>query len=190
MNGKGVSAQQGYRVLHIIWLAMAISVGVYVMLARLISPAPTLDSDTSGFLAGAFILIGFAVIAVQLLLRSNIKDTRLFPRIMDLESWAMNPQQADRLREMPVQERGKELILQARVIFGVILWALADGIAVMGLVLSLLSADQRYVMGFGLAALANLLYFRPNRADYEEQVKRWWRYVEMKEGGFGAGTGG
>jgi hypothetical protein len=61
--------------------------------------------------------------------------------------------------------------------FSLILWAFGEGPAILGLVLTFLTSDIRYVAGFGLYSLLNLFFFRPRRGQFEEQVVRLRRYL-------------
>jgi hypothetical protein len=89
---------------------------------------------------------------------------------------------AEQLQELRVPERGVQLILQAHVIFGIVIWAMAEAVAVFGLVLTFISGDLRPMAIFGTVALVQLVWFRPKGAAFEEQIKRWRRYVATNRG--------
>jgi F0F1-type ATP synthase membrane subunit c/vacuolar-type H+-ATPase subunit K len=44
----------------------------------------------------------------------------------------------------------------------IVVWAMCESIAIYGVVLVSLSHDTRYYLGFGLASLVNLLWYRPS----------------------------
>jgi hypothetical protein len=122
---------------------------------------------------------------VQLKLRQNLSDVNLFPRILDLDSWGLVEDAAARLKELKVPERGAQLILQAHMVFGIIVWALAEAVGVMGLVLTFLTGQPVFMAVFGSIALAELLWFRPSGKAFDEQLEEWGRYVETHRAGQG-----
>ena len=74
-----------------------------------------------------------------------------------------------------------QFLLKNHTTYGVILWAIGESAAIYGLVLTFTSGDMRYVAGFAVYSLANLLFFRPQKSAFEEQARRLRRYL---------GTGG
>jgi hypothetical protein len=172
-----VSHEKGMKVLQIIWGAMVFSVGVYAAIAWMV-----LDGDAGGAMTMALGAVSVALLFAQIKLWQNLTDEKLFPRILDLGSWGLRPEVAEQLKERQVPERGVQLILQAHVIFGVVIWTMAEAVAVFGLVLSLVTGDPRIMGIFGSVAMAELLWFRPRERAFGEQIKRWERYVEMNRG--------
>jgi len=176
-----MSHEKGMKVLQIIWGAMVFTVGVYAAIAWMVRVrAP--GADTGGALTYALGAISAALFIAQVKLRQNLTDEKLFPRVLDLGSWGLRPDAAEQLQELQVPERGVQLILQAHVIFGIVIWAMAEAVAVFGLVLSLISGDPRLMGIFGVVSLVQLIWFRPNVTAFKEQIKRWERYVEMNRG--------
>ena len=172
--------ERGLKAVKIVWGAMVLSVGVYAAIAWMV--AERASGDDPGRLAVALGAVSAGLFITQIKIYQNLKDEKLFPRILDLGSWALKPEAAEQLQELQVPERGIQLILQAYVIFGIVIWALAEAVAVFGLVLSLISGDPRYMGAFGAAALAQLIWFRPRERAFGEQIKRWLRYVESNRG--------
>ena len=173
--------EQSVKVLQIIWGAMVFSVGVYVAVAWMVR-AGLSESERGGAIVLSLGAVSLALFIAQIKINQNLKDERLFPRILDLGSWGLKPEMAEQLQELQVPERGVQLILQAHVIFGIIIWAMAEMVAVFGLFLSLLTGDPRLMSIFGLVSLAQLIWFRPNAAAFKEQIMRWERYVATNRG--------
>ena len=173
--------EQSIKVLQIIWGAMVFSVGVYVAIAWLVEMG-TAASDTGGTVVLSLGAVSIALFIAQIKINQNLKDEKLFPRILDLGSWGLKPEMAEQLQQLQVPERGVQLILQAHVVFGIIIWAMAEAVAVFGLVLSLLTGDPRLMNIFGLVSLAQLIWFRPKAAAFKEQIRRWERYVATNRG--------
>jgi hypothetical protein len=181
-----MSHEKGMKVLQIIWGAMVFSVGVYAVIAwmlrtRAVGLGPG-GGDIGGGLTMALGAVSVGLLLAQIKLRQNLMDEKLFPRILDLGSWGLRPDVAEQFKELQVPERGIQLILQAHVIFGVVIWAMAEAVAVFGLVLSLFTGDPRLMGIFGSVALAQLIWFRPRERAFKEQLRRWERYVEMNRG--------
>jgi len=176
-----MSHEKGMKVLQIIWGAMVLSVGVYAAIAWLVRTR-AVGLDAGGAVTMSLGAVSLGLLVAQVKLRQNLTDEKLFPRILDLGSWGLRPEMAEQLKELQVPERGVQLILQAHVIFGIIIWAMAEAVAVFGLFLSLATGDPRLMGIFGVVALAQLLWFRPKERAFREQIKRWERYVEMNRG--------
>jgi hypothetical protein len=181
-----MSHERGMKVLQIIWGGMIFSVGVYTVMAWMMRTkvvgSGAAPGDTGGTLAMALGAIAAALFIAQVKLSKNLTDEKLFPRILDLGSWGLRPEAAEQLQELQVPERGVQLILQAHVIFGIVIWAMAEAVAVFGLFLSLVTGDPRLMGIFGVAALVQLIWFRPRRIAFDEQLKRWVRYIETNRG--------
>lgn len=175
-----VSREKGLKVLKMIWGAMVFSVGVYAFIAWMVQTDPGHASSASLTMALAAVSAG--LFFVQVKLRQNLEDEKLFPRILDLGSWGLRPEVAEQLKTLQMPERGVQMIWQAHVIFSIVIWAMAEAVAVFGLVLSLVTGDRRLMVIFGFLALAQLLWFRPRDRVFGEQLKRWGRYVERDRG--------
>jgi len=176
-----MSYERGMKVLQIIWGAMIFSVGVYAAIAWMVRTRPV-AGDVGGTLTMALGAVSIGLFIAQIKLRQNLTDEKLFPRILDLGSWGLRPDAAEQLKELQVPERGVQLILQAHVIFGIIIWAMAEAVAVFGLVLTFISGDPRLMGVFGSVALIQLMWFRPRGAAFKEQLVRWERYVASNRG--------
>lgn len=176
--------EKGMKVLQVVWGAMVFSVGVYAAIAWMVRTGPS-GAGAGSSLTMALAAVTAALFLAQVRFRRNLSDEKLFPRILDLGSWGLRPEAAEKLKELQVPERGVQLILQAHVVFGIIIWSMAEAVAVFGLVLSLFTGDVRLMGAFGTAALAQLLWFRPREGAFREQIKRWHRYVETNRGKWG-----
>ena len=180
-----ISPRQGFTVLQYIWGLMIVSLGA-LALAAFFVPVREVEAVASGT---ASLVAGVAVGAlffVQLKLRQNTADKNLFPRILDLDSWGLGEDAAIRLKELKVPERGAQLIFQAHVVFGLITWALAEAVGVLGLVMTFLTGQPVFMAVFGAIALAELLWFRPSGKAFDEQLANWEKYVESRRARQGA----
>ena len=166
--------EKGTKVLRIIWGAMVFSVAVYGAIAWMVRTR-AVGLEAGGAVTMALGAVSFGLFFAQIKLRQNLSDERLFPRILDLGSWGLSPDAAEQLKELQVPERGVQLILQAHVIFSIVIWAMAEAVAVFGLFLSLATGDPRLMGIFGLVALLQLIWFRPKEKAFGEQLKRWHR---------------
>jgi hypothetical protein len=173
--------EKGMKVLQMIWGAMVFSVGVYAAVAWMVRGRVP-GAGVAEPLTYALAAISAGLFLAQFKLRQNLTDEKLFPRILDLGSWGLRPDVADQLKELQVPERGVQLILQAHVIFGIVIWAMAEAVAVFGLVLSILTGELRLMGVFGAVALAQLIWSRPRDRAFREQLKRWERYVATNRG--------
>lgn len=176
-----MSYKQGMKVLQIIWGAMVFSVGVYAAIAWMVRTRILVENG-GGTLVVALGAVSVGLFLAQVKLSQNLADTKLFPRILDLGSWGLRPDAAEKLKELQVPERGVQLILQAHIIFGIVIWAMAEAVAVFGLFLSLATGDPRLMGAFGVVALAQLIWFRPKGEVFKEQLVRWERYVATNRG--------
>ena len=176
--------EKGMKVLQIIWGGMIFSVAVYAAIAWMVRTR-AVGLDAGGPVTMALGAVSIGLFFAQVKLRQNLSDERLFPRILDLGSWGLSPDAAEQLKELQVPERGVQLILQAHVIFSIVIWAMAEMVAVFGLFLSLATGDPRLMAVFGLVALLQLIWFRPREVAFKEQLVRWHRYVEMNRGQVG-----
>ena len=172
-----VSPRQGFKVLQVIWAMMIVTLGA-LALAAIFIPVGGVEAVPAGPASFVLGLAAGGLFVIQLKLRQNLADGQLFPRVLDLDSWGLGPDAAVRFKELKVPERGAQLILQAHIVFGIITWALGEAVAVLGLVLTFLTGEPRFMAVFGAVALGELLWFRPNRNAFEEQLGRWERYVE------------
>lgn len=173
--------ERGFKALAMIWGAMVFSLAVYAVIAWKM-PVRVTSGPNSKILGLALGVVGAGLFLAQFRLQRNLRDEKLFPRILDLGSWGLRPEAAQRIQELNVPERGVQLILQAYIIFSVVIWAMAEAVAIFGLFLTLLAGDSRYMTVFGAAALLQFLLFRPREGAFLEQVKRWRRYVETNRG--------
>jgi hypothetical protein len=167
--------EQGWKVLNAIWLIMLLLSGLCYLGANVIKmpPSPGLEK----FLFPVLAIVTGAEMFFQVLVRKNISDEKLFSRILDLDSWALSEEQKASLKTLQVPERGEALILQAHIVFNIVTWAIGSSFALYGLLLAILTGDKRYAAGFVVVTVLNMLYFRPVRSKFDEQVVRWRRFA-------------
>lgn len=169
------------RLLRLVWGGMVLFAGACVLVSWIALRGGAADSH--GLTATAALgALGATLLAAQYRLRLNLDDARLFPRILDLGSWGLDGKDRERLQGLEVPERGARLIFRAHVVFGTLIWAMADAVAILGLVLAALTGEALYTVLFGTLALAGLLWTRPSEKGFREQMIRWERYVERNRG--------
>jgi F0F1-type ATP synthase membrane subunit c/vacuolar-type H+-ATPase subunit K len=138
------SLEQSALTTNIIAAAIAASVPIYMVIAWLV--APTLEKSEGGelvpLLAGIFAVLsaGHLVLA-QVLFASRVRAAE----------------------KLPTPE---ERLASYRVTV-IIAFALREAVAIYGLVLSLLSGDPRWCLGFGAVALASMALGWPRRSAME-----------------------
>jgi hypothetical protein len=174
-----VTPEQGTRALKVMWTVMLVLMGVlYVIpMGRVADLGRYSEYALPSALAVAVLLV-----IIQIQVRRNLADDKLFPRLLDLGSWSLPEEKKKELKELRVPDRGVTLILTAHFIFNLIVWSLADGIAVLGRVVGAFTGDQSQVDTLFVVAAVSMLYFRPRSDALAEQVKRWRRSVEAGRG--------
>lgn len=139
------SIRQSIRLTGIIAAALAASIPIYMIIAWMVAPA----SETAGLgeaefriLSGvmAFLGVGNLVIARVLFARG----------VSRAETHATAEQRLGSYRTAVI-----------------IAFAVREGVAIYGLVLSFLSGDPRWALGFGAVALASMLMGWPKRSEME-----------------------
>ncbi len=171
MNQRGNSPRgNDYKSLQMLWFFMVVAVGIYLFAARFVTGSSTIENaGPVTVIAVTFGVLSAALFGAQLFFKTFLADKRLFPRILD---------------ELAATHAGlpgaAPLFLQNHATFNTMVWAFGEAPAIFGLVLTLLSGDMRYVAGFGIYSLANLFFFRPQRAAFEEQLQRLRRYLTAR----------
>lgn len=169
-------SRRQFLIMAIIWLALAVTIVAYGALGYIMGPQIGLGSDLVGTMFPILVLVAAVEVGVQLWFRRLTSDEKLFPATLDRDRAARNPQ-LRAVADMPLEARGPAVMAALHMTFGIIMWALAESIAIYGLVLTLLSGDTRYVLGFALFALADMMWLFPRRAEFDAQVERWRRWA-------------
>lgn len=150
--------------LNIIWIAMLASVGVYVTITLFIQAGgePPLDVDLSPqllpTLKAALALVSAADIAVIYFIDSKFKSREGLQKLIE--------------RNGVSDEEEKTNALMAHYFqLCLIKWALAESVAIYGLILSLLTAETLTPSLFYLVAAIFLGNLRPNRTEIEELLR-------------------
>ena len=109
----------------------------------------------------------------QLFIRTLLSDGKMFPRIIDKQLTG-GPEVS------LTDEHLGGLVLQENQSLGVATWAMGEAPAIFGFMLTFMSGDIRYVVGFAVYSLVNMNIFRPRYNAFESQVKRFHRHLEMR----------
>lgn len=174
-----VSPQQGTRVLKFTWAAMALAMGiVYIVPLDLSIDA----GGAAGYVFPVALALTALVVLVQLLLGRNLTDDKLFPRLLDLDSWSLPEERKAALKGLRVPDRGTSLIVMAHFFHSLIIWALADAVAILGRVVGVLTADRGKVDALFVVAALSLLYFVPRAGTLTGQARRWRQRAEAGRG--------
>ncbi len=177
----GITPKQAFALLNLVWAALSVFVLILFVVAWILRPPPV-DSLNLHIVAIIMGIFSIMILMFQGKLRTNLADGRLFPRFLDLDSWGLNPGAADKLRLLELPERGAQLMLQAHVVFRVLIWATAIVIAGFGLALTLLIGRWRFMGLFGIVALTVLVYNYPSYPMFMAQQARWKNFLETKTG--------
>jgi len=178
---QGITPKQTFALLNLVWVALAILLLILFVVAWILKPTPV---DSLNLHIGAVIMgvLSIVILMFQGKLRTNLADGKLFPRFLDLDSWGLNPRAADRLRVLELPERGEQLMLQAHVVFRVLIWITAMVIAGFGLFLTLFIGKWRFMGLFGAVALTVLFHNYPSYPMFMAQQRRWRSFLETKTG--------
>jgi Flp pilus assembly protein TadB len=177
----GITPKQAFALLNLVWAALAVFVLILFVVAWVLRPPP-IDSLNLHIVAVIMGIFSIMILMFQGKLRTNLTDGKLFPRFLDLDSWGLNPASADKLRLLELPERGDQLMLQAHVVFRVLIWVTAMVIAAFGLVLTLYIGRWRFMGLFGIVALTVMFYNYPSYPMFMKQQKRWRGFLETKTG--------
>ncbi len=120
-------------------------------------------------------LVGASVvlIAAQFIIAKFLADDRLFPRIHKM--MASEPSAG-----IVNQDQQAQILLSIHLNYGIFLWALGAFPTFFGLLLTILSDDMRFVLGFIVYSILNMFHYRPQRNKYENQMTRLNRYLETR----------
>ena len=139
--------------------ALILSLGIYAVVFRVAfatqPPNPALASTMFPALA--------AVSLVQLVLVIPLLRRKMMPARAEATSFT------DVAGAQVTPTAAAALAGYTRV--QIVSWALCESVAMFGFVLSVLTIDFRYYIGFAVAALLNLILYRPSR-DVAEAVAR------------------
>jgi F0F1-type ATP synthase membrane subunit c/vacuolar-type H+-ATPase subunit K len=133
------------RTTRIIAAAIAASVPIYMLIAWLV--APTVDSSGGDPNFIPLLAMLFAVVSVVQLAAAYLVFSA-------------------RVRAAAEQDTSEERLAGYRVAM-IIAFALREAVAIYGLMLSLLSGDARWCIGFGLVALVSMVLGWPRRSEID-----------------------
>ena len=161
-------------VLQTIWTAMVLSVTIYPIVAYIVVTRSKMGGfETTEILFMTLIAMSGGMLAAQFFMRSLLSDDRLFPKALDrLQGKSHDGSLLD--------EDLISTLLREHQTVGITLWALGEVPAVFGLMLTFLSGDFRYALGFAIFSLTTMKIFRPRYDFFVKQLKRFERHVEMR----------
>ena len=148
------SLRKGMVIIWIIWAALAISALIYVLLAHLLAKNWTAPQpDFLSILRNALYVVSIAEILIIHFFRKRMLATRS-------DSRAFKSALVTKLH--PTPGLGKYMTVS------IVSWALADSIAIYGLLLFLLGGSFNDLYLFVAVALAVMIYYRPKMSELEE----------------------
>lgn len=163
-----------FTVLQTIWMAMALSVVIYPVLAYIFITRSVMDGfGQTEVLFVAFAAASAVLFLAQLFVRTLLSDGKMFPRIIDNQLTSITEGSL-------TEEHLGVLMLQKHQSLGVASWAMGEAPAIFGFMLTFMSGDIRYVVGFAVYSLVNMNVFRPRYGPFKKQVKRFRRHLEMR----------
>lgn len=174
-----VTPKQTFALLNILWAALVLLILILAVVSWFGRP-PIVDSLS--YHIGAVILgiLSIVILMFQGKLRGNLTDGKLFPRFLDVGSWGMNPKAGARVQELPLPERGDYLMLQAHVVFRILIWIAAAVMAAFGIFLTFITGYWRFTGLFCTVAITTLFYNYPSYPLFMQQHERWRKYLEVK----------
>ncbi|MBI5027212.1 MAG: hypothetical protein HZC12_10910 [Nitrospirae bacterium] len=151
--------EKGMFTLRVIWIAMLVSLGFYVIIANYV--AEKMPSIFRGYPVAYFPYILYAISAVELLIIRYIRKAVLSPQRISKMSGLTPP------ASVSSQQRAIAIYTQASIIT----WAIAESISVYGLVCFLLAEDYRSFYGLVIAAFMTIYFYRPKMEELTELLK-------------------
>jgi len=163
-----------FTVLQAIWMAMLLSVTIYPIVGYMI----VTRSNMGGFEATDILFMTLAAVSAgmlvaQFFVRKLLSDDKMFPRVL-------NKLQRENHGENVVDEDMISGLLQEHQSLGITVWALGEAPAIFGLMLTFLSGDFRYALGFAIFSLTTMNVFRPRYNAFVGQLKRFHKYLETR----------
>jgi F0F1-type ATP synthase membrane subunit c/vacuolar-type H+-ATPase subunit K len=144
-NPTRSSVDQFGRTTNIIAAAFAASIPIYMLIAWLV--APTVDTSESDPNFIPLLALLFAVVSVFQLAAAHLVFSA-------------------RVRAAEEQDTPEDRLAGYRVAM-IIAFALREAVALFGLMLSFLSGDARWCIGFGLVALVSMMLAWPRRSEID-----------------------
>ena len=165
-DSDSLSVDKGFVIMRAVWFSMVVVAAFYSMLSfMLVRGSASYEPQVVGFLFPVLAAAAVALLALVNFLRSKLKDEKIFPMVAKALA-------ADPAGGVDADRRKAQLLMQNHMTFSVILWSVAETPAIFGLVLTMLSKDMRYVVGFGIYSVAMLVWGRPRRGEFDEQLTR------------------
>jgi len=174
-----ITPRQTFALLNLIWAFFAVLILVFFLIGLIFRRGPV-NSVNLYISAVIMALLSILILFFQGKMRGNLADGRLFPRLLDLDSWGLNPKTAAKLRVLELPQRAERLMLQAHVVFRTLIWLTSMVMASFGLVLTLLGGRYRFMILFGVVALTVMVYNYPSYPMFILQQKRWQGFLETK----------
>ena len=163
-----------FAVIQTIWVAMVLSMVIYPVLAYMFITRSVMGGfDQTEVLFVALAVASAALFLAQVFVRTLLSDGKLFPRIIDKQLTSGSEVSMN-------DEHLGGLVLQEHQSLGIASWAMGEAPAIFGFVLTFMSGDIRYVIGFAVYSLVNMNIFRPRYGSLKEQVKRFQRHLETR----------
>lgn len=162
-------------ILQFIWFSLILTIVMYLLVAWFVVESAIFPGQGPvGIIFPVLTVLSAGLLAAQLFLRTYLSDNKLFPRILTRI-------QDDLLDGPDSEDCAGHLFLANHMSLSIIIWVLGEAPAIFGLVLTFLSGDLTFVMGFALYSIVNMFFFRPHRMKFDDQLGRMRRYLETKE---------
>ena len=148
------SLRKGMVAIWIIWAALAISALIYVLLAHLLAKSWTAPQpDFLSTLRNALYVVSIVELLIIHFIRKRMLATRSDSRAFKLTLLTKHD---------PTQALGKYTTIS------IVSWAIADSIAIYGLLLFLLGGSFKDLYLFVAVALVVMIYYHPKMSELEE----------------------
>lgn len=150
-------------VLRLVHAALAVSLGIYVLVLYLMFQQPPPNPpQTFEHLATMFYIL--AAVAAGTLVAIPVVRSLMLPR-------RLPPQQRDERLDDETRSRAASQALQKLFAASIVSWAMAESAAMYGLVLSFMMREMWPYFAFGAPALAAMLLAMPRRSLVEAVVR-------------------
>jgi hypothetical protein len=165
---------------RIVWFALLSAIPIYVVVARFVAPGTSWEALPAPALMATFATLAIGLAIASVLLPRVYPSDGLLARLVDQEQTpetiaaALAPAavNVELLRELDAIERRLVIVVPVFRVQATLRGALAEGIAVLGFALAILSGGFLYVTPFAGLALVLMLLAYPRVEPLVERARR------------------
>ncbi len=175
------------RTLLFLWAAMILAPYLYTWLARNVELEPHPYIEIHIAVPILLAMGAYAFFTQSFYYFMFMKGKSLFPKIADPQylqkknALTRMIRRAD-LKDLPIHERGLQVLLKLHVSTHIIMWSCGLSFAVGGIMMTYITGDLRWVDGLAVVSIANLFFFLPRSTSYQMRVQEWNEYLRSEAG--------